>query len=152
MEIEKNVWRPLHVEGVFMGNFFHHYDESVGNEIIYLGENVRLVKDNVKSIDEYYVIGLRSEQIGVFVPQLVIDKKPFETLYYSPFTRIVDYFVMARNCIGVFPCDGSMMEFQNERSQQPGYDSDNDDDVKFYSFHDKDYDIHFEFAIDFSLQ
>ena len=152
MESEYNVWRPLNVEDVLIGDYMHVYQKEVKDKVTGLGKFGKLVQENVVSITEYYVIGLRSEHIGVFVPQLVIEKEPFERLYNSSFTRIVDYFVMARNCIGVFPCDGSIMDFQAKRSEAPGYDADDDENVRFYSFHDKDHNIQFDFVIDFSLQ
>lgn len=152
MDNEYNIWRPLDVNGVFIGDYIHHYEKTVGEEVIWLGSFGKLVKTNVTNVTEYYVIGLRSEQIGIYVPQLVLDKYTFERLINSKFTRVVDYFVMAKNCIGVFPCDGSLMEFQNKRSQEPGYKAEEDDNVKFYSFNDKEHNIHFDFVIDFYLQ
>ena len=148
----KNVWQRFEVQNVYIGDCIHVYEEEIGGKSTYLGKFGRLVQENVKTVNDYYVIGLRSDQVGVYVPQLVIDKVPFEKLFGSSFTRVVDYFVMARNCIAVFPPDGELLKFQNERSSQPGYDEDNDEDVKFYTFNDTASGIHFDFVINFALQ
>ena len=152
MELEYNVWRPFIVEGVLIGDCMHFYREDVMDKVTRLGNFGRLIQENVVSVTEYYVIGLRGEHVGAYVPQLVIEKEPFERLYNSSFTRVVDYFVMAKNCFGVFPCNGSIVKFQENLSEDPDYNDEDDDNIRFYSFQDRAHNIQFDFAIDFSLQ
>ena len=142
MKAPVNVWLSLNVQGIELGNFFHRHEEKEKEDWISLNSSTSLVK-KVVDITDYVVIGLKSENVGYHVPQLVLDTYVFERLYNHPFTSITDYFLLAKNCISLFGENGNYINYEK------------DDSRECYFFHTKlpnAEDLKFYFVIDFSLQ
>ena len=135
MEIKKNVWLPLEVQGVNIGKFIHSYKEEECDIKIPINSQYTLIEHNCSKLTECYIITLRFEQIGFFDTNLVLSKETFEKLYHSKFTRPVDYFVVAINCNGVYPYNQDFKFWQDTEN------------CKLYDFCDNEHDLRFKFII-----
>ena len=142
MEVEKNVWLPMEVQGISIGQFINVYEETDRERYEYFNANTWLVRKYVEK-EEHVTIDLLSDQVGMYHPQLVLETPIFKRLYGNEFTRIVDYFLLARNCVSVYGEDGKYISY------------DDDSDMKCYHFNAKlpnGEEVKFWFVIDFSLQ
>ena len=147
---EKNVWYPFEVQGVNIGDCIHVYKEERKDVVTTLYHFGKLIRENVKTVEDYYVIALLSEHVGFYVPQLVIDKFPFERLYKSKHTRIIDYFIMAKNCVGVYLDGEEIPEIPHSEPNPCGFDYVDEDTMKIYSFEENETNTRFSFIISFT--
>ena len=91
------------------------------------------------------------ESLGFAKPHKNLDKFPFERLFYSKFTRVIDYFIMAKNCMGVYSHEEPLPEIkQDDSDPYAGYDFHDEETLKYYIFHDTKSDTQFKFLISFS--
>ena len=102
MEIKKNEWFPFIVQGVNIGQVKRFYETKKVNRKIDVPGIGYLYREDISNIDEHYAISLDSEYTGAYVCILEYDKDIFERLLNSSFTRIVDYFVFARNIVKLY--------------------------------------------------
>jgi hypothetical protein len=126
MEFPKNQWVDLVVQGVHLGKVLHVYEEYYKDEQTPLRDYGYLVKTNVRRVNEYYCIDIDNRFTGVWAQSIALEKDIFEKLVNSPFTRIVDYFVMARDIIYVGDAHGL-------GSKAFARSDEDDDDIAYFS-------------------
>ncbi len=144
MEIQKNEWFPFIVQGVEIGQVKRFYETKKVNRKINIPGIGYLYREDISNIDEHYAISLDSNFTGTYACLLKFDKDIFEKLLNSKFTRIVDYFVFARNIVKLydyyeFPIN-SLTDYENKK----GYSH----EKFYYQSEDKSLSIFLEFIID----
>ncbi len=102
MELQKNEWLPFIVQGVKIGSVKRFYEVKKVNRKIDVPGIGYLYREDISNVDEHYAISLDSEFTNTYTCLLTFDKGVFETLLNSKYTRIVDYFVFARNIVKLY--------------------------------------------------
>ena len=128
MEFPRNQWVDFVVQGVHLGKVIHVYEEAYYDENIELRDYGYLVKTNVRHVNEYYCISIDSHFTGFNAQSISLDRDIFEKLVNSPFTRVVDYFVMARDILYVGDANGPA-----SKAYAPC--ADDDDDITYFNIH-----------------
>ena len=136
MEFPKNEWSDFTVQGIKLGRVMHVYEETVGDKHINLRNFGYLVQTDVQTVNEYYCISIDSRFTGIFSQSISLNKDVFEKLVNSKFTRVIDYFVMARDVIAVdetAKVNKAIAEYYAQKTAPDEYSGDNDDDYTSFS-------------------
>ncbi len=127
MKFAKNYWEDFVVQGVHLGKVLHVYEDYYNDEKTLLRDYGYIVKTNVRHINEYYCVAIDSRFTSSNDLTISLEKNVFEKLANSPFTRIVDYFVMARDILNVEDANAPTLQSHAQVSE--------DDDITCFTIH-----------------